>query len=398
MAFPSPIPRRARRSLRSTVAVPLVGLLLLVAAGCGSSGGTGGGSTSDSDVARAKAAIERARQPVRWKAPGPPVEDVGAVRGKTFYYIGNGLDLPPIQALVAGLKESTSAVGMHLQVADGRGSPAQVSQQIDRAIGLKAAVVATTSFESSQVSAAIARAKRAGVKVILGTAGDPALPSARERDLGVSAFVTFCYSCAGRQLAQAAIADSDGAANAVVFTVPESRSAVIEGEAAAREIKAHCPGCKVTIKQAPLAQWTTGLQALTTSTLNGDPAITHLLPVWDPMATYMKPAVYQRNATDSVKIVTYNGSIPQLTDLSKGDVVATDVGSPFVWVGYGMTDQAVRLLTGMPAVASEQVPNRVFDSSNVDALGLSKGLSTAGESARYGVDFAARYRELWGIS
>src|SRR5512142_2139850 len=177
MSTPSPLARRARRIPRTVAGISLVTLLLLVG-GCGGEKATSGGSTSSSnssgDVARAKAAIEAARKPVRWQDPGPPIKDVGSVRGKTFYYIGNGLDLPPIQALVAGLREATSAVGMQLQVADGRGSPAQVSQQIDRAIGLKAAVVATTSFESSQVSAAIARAKRAGVKGILGTAGDPA--------------------------------------------------------------------------------------------------------------------------------------------------------------------------------------------------------------------------------
>ncbi|HYC81697.1 MAG TPA: substrate-binding domain-containing protein [Solirubrobacterales bacterium] len=372
---------------------------LLVAITAGGCGGASSEVTAASKggIGKAEAAVAAGRKPASWKAPGPEIADTVGVRGKTFYYIGNGLDLAPIQAIVKGLKEATSAVGMKLEVADGRGQPAQVSQQIDRAISLNAAVIATTSFEGQQIGAAVERARDAGIDVILGTAGDPELPSAADRKLGVSALVTFCYTCAGRELADAAIAGSEGNVNAVAFDVPESRSAVIEAEATVEEIETICPGCNVSVRHAPLTQWTTGLQSLTSSTLKSDPTINYLIPVWDPMVAYMKPAVAALGKSEDVSIATYNGSIEQLTDLSEGEMVQTDIGSPFSWIGYGMVDQALRVLSGAAPAKSENVPNRIFDSSNVDDLHLDEGLSISGEVARYGVDFPREYKRLWGL-
>lgn len=378
------------------IAAALAVLLALVASGCGTTSSSVT-AASNNQVTKAEAAVAAGRRPARWQAPGPPIADAASVRGKTFYYIGNGLDLAPIQAIVKGLEEATAAVGMKLDVVDGRGQPAVVSQQIERAISLNAAVIATTSFEAQQVGAAISRARNAGIKVILGTAGDPGLPTAAEQKLGVSALVTFCYTCAGRALADAAVAGSHGNVNAVVFDVPESRSAVIEGEAVVTEMERICPGCNVSVRHAPLTQWTTGLQSLTSSTLKSEPGINYLIPVWDPMVTYMKPAVVALGKSSDVSFDTYNGSIEQLTELSKEETVQTDIGSPFTWIGYGMVDQALRVLGGAQPAQSENVPNRIFDGSNVDDLHLEGGLSISGEVARYGVDFPREYRQLWGL-
>jgi len=353
-------------------------------------------SYSNAGVAEAKASVARARRPVSWKQPGPPIANLSRVKGKTFFYIANGLDLPPIQALIQGLKAGAKAAGMRVQVADGRGDPAEISRQMDRAVGQKSAVVATTSFEASSISAAIQHAKQAGVRVILGFGGDPGLPTAADRRLGVSAYVTFDYSGAGRLLGDEAVADSNGKADAAVFDVPESPNAVLEGRAAVNEIHRLCSACKVTLRHAPLVQWTTNLQTLTSSTLKADPNINYLIPVWDPMVPFMKPAVAALNAQNRVKILTYNADTPQLADLQKGDIVAVDIGSPEVWVGWGMMDQALRVLSGMKAVVSENIPNRVLDRHNLSALHLNLGESAAAEKIRYGVDFVTRYKRLWG--
>lgn len=350
------------------------------------SGGTAAG------VAEAKKLVEEGRKPVAWKAPGPPIENPEQLKGKTLFYIANGLDLSSIQAMVAGLKDAGKALGVKVVVADGRGQPAEISKQMAQAVGQKADVIATTSFAADQIRGAIQGAKKAGIPVVLGFAGDPGLPSPEEAEIGVKGLMSFCYSCAGKMLADLTIADSNGKANAVIFDVPESPNTVKERDAALEEFERLCPDCKVDVKHAPLARWSTDLQNLTSSTLRSDPTITHLLPVWDSMSTFMKPAVHALGKQDDVKIMTYNAEPAQMKDLKAGDVIAADLGSPLRWAGYALMDQSARLMAGMEATETQNIPNRVFDKVNVGEIDLSKD-----DSAWYGVDFASEYKALWGV-
>jgi ribose transport system substrate-binding protein len=343
-------------------------------------------------VAEAQKLVADGRKPATWKAPGPAVKDTASLKGKTFFYIANGIDLASIQAMIAGMKEASAALGMKLVVADGRGQPAEIAKQMSQAVGQKADIIATTSFPADSIRGALASAKEAGIPVLLGFAGDPGLPSAEEKALGVSGLMSFCYSCAGKMLADLAIADSNGKANAVIFDVPESPNTVKEREAAEAEFKRLCSDCKVTVKHAPLARWSTDLQSLTSSTLRSDPTITHVLPVWDAMQTFIKPAIDALGRQDKVKIISYNAELPAMKLLKAKDVVTAEVGSPLRWAGWALLDQAARLLTGMEPAADQNIPNRVFDAQNIDEVDLSKD-----DSHWYGVDNAAEYQRLWGI-
>jgi ribose transport system substrate-binding protein len=386
------------KAVRGALGVLAAVALSTAFAACGSDDKESTGSASagsapaSSGVAEAKKLVEEGRKPVAWKDPGPAVEDAASLKGKTFYYIANGLQLASIQGLVAGMKDAAKALDMKLVVADGKGQPAEISKLMAQAVGQKADVIATTSFPAESIKGAISGAKKAGIPVLLGFAGDPGLPSATEKEIGASALMSFCYSCAGKQLAQLATADSDGKANAVIFDVPESPNTVIERESAVAEFKRLCPDCKVTVKHAPLARWATDLQSLTSSTLRSDPTITHVLPVWDGMITFIKPAIDSLGKSEDVKIMSYNAETPQMKLLKAGDVVAADVGSPLSWAGWALFDQAARLLTGMDPVEDENIPNRVFDTVNIGEIDITKS-----DSTWYGVDHTAEYKRLWGV-
>src|SRR5262249_60425571 len=107
----------------------------------------------------------------------------------------------------------------------------------------------------------------------------------------------------------------------------------------------------------PLAQWSTLLPSLTTSAIHSDPKVNYLLPLFDAMFALIRPAVIQTGAT-GVKMVSYNATLPGMQDLKKGtQLVSGDVGGAPAWVGWGMMDQAVRLLTGHKALKSEKIPD-----------------------------------------
>lgn len=346
----------------------------------------------EAGVIEATELVAEGRTVSEWIDPGPAIKNPEQLEGKSFFYIANGIDLASIQGMMAGMKEAAEVLGMKLIIADGKAHPAEISNQIDRAIAQGVDIIATTSFAAESISGAMASAKAANIPVLLGFAGDPGLPSAEEKQLGVAALMSYCYSCAGKTLAQLVTADSGGKANVVIFDVPESPNTVVERESALAEFERLCPECKVEVRHAPLADWSTNLQSLTTSTLRADPTITHIVPVWDSMTTYIKPGIEALNMSDDVKIMTYNAELPQMKLLAAGDVVAADVGSPLNWAGWALFDQAARVLSGMDPAETQNIPNRVFDSLNIDEVDLTLG----NDSTWYGVDHKAEYSNLWG--
>jgi hypothetical protein len=71
-----------------------------------------------------------------------------------------------------------------------------------------------------------------------------------------------------------------------------------------------------------------------------------------------------------------------------------DGGSPLGWYGWAIMDQSVRAMLGLPPVADENIPVRLFTTQNVQGLTL-----TAGQNAAwYGTaDYVGEYKKLWGV-
>jgi ribose transport system substrate-binding protein len=241
-------------------------------------------------------------------------------------------------------------------------------------------------------SAALKSAKAAGIPVVEVSGRDPQAPPPELSEVGVEAIVSFCYRCAGEQMAEFAVADTDGDVNAVLFDVPEIGVSRLERAGFESKLAELCADCKVRVVEAPLAQWNKDLPSLTTSVLQRDPTVNYLVPLYDSMVALMEPAVARAQAPD-VKVVSYNATEPALTLLKNGQLVAGDVGGMNAWLGWATMDQIVRLLTGNEAVADEKIPHRLFDAENIDSIDLS-----APESEWYGdIDLAAEYKQLWGV-
>lgn len=392
----------ASRSKRGRGALSgMVLAVALVAAACSGGSGTGapasggGGASEDSaQVQEAKRIVAQLEQPVQWKDPGPPIQVGDKLKGKTVYFVANGLNFEFVQNLLAGLKEAAALFGMEVVAVDGAGQVAKAASLIEQGVARKVDVIIDEGFPSTQLAAPLKAVKAAGIPVIEIGSGDPQLPPPEAQAIGVSAWATYCYGCAGRQMADFAFAQSGTDVNAVVYNVPEISVAQNEVQGFLEELKRLCPQCKAKVVDAPLAQWSTDLPSLTSSSLQSDPKVNWLVPLFDSMIAQIKPSVLRVNAQDRVKIVSYNATGPAMGDLAKGELVAADIGSPQHWLGWAMMDQAVRLLTGGQPVADENVPNRIFSSSNINSVDLK-----AKEDTWYGnVDFRAEYKKLWGLA
>ena len=97
------------------------------------------------------------------------------------------------------------------------------------------------------------------------------------------------------------------------------------------------------------------------------------------------------HASTRVKIVTLNADQAQMESMAKHDVIIANVGTPIEYAGWAEADQSLRLATGHPPVATEKIPLRLFDNSNMPKLKLP-------ERDWYGVNFQAGYEKLWGLS
>src|SRR2546430_14402640 len=95
--------------------------------------GTAAASRSANGVAEAKRSVAQQSKPVTWKAPGPAVDVGTQLKGKTVFFLANGLNFPFVQDMLRGVKQAAAALGMKVTTGDGAGSSAKAGQLVDQA-------------------------------------------------------------------------------------------------------------------------------------------------------------------------------------------------------------------------------------------------------------------------
>jgi ribose transport system substrate-binding protein len=330
--------------------------------------------------------------PYTWKAVGPAF-DAKKAAGKTVWYIETDGSIPILQTISNQMKQALTTVGVHLQVCDGKGEPTQWKACADDAVARHANAIIVESFPPQDISSSLQHAKAAGIPVINGNNTDPTGPLSP----GTDANVAFQYSTSGKLTADWVIADSNGKANVLVLAtsdVPNSSAVVNNGYLA--EFKAKCPGCTVTTKDVPIAQWATALGPLTQSTLTANPKIDYIIPAYDGMSTFVDPAVQAAGKSSTVKVATFNADLQPMQQMAKHNLIYVDVGSHNTYEGWAYADQALRMMTGTKPVPNELVPIRVFTRDNVGSLQLTQAATDSGEW--FGpATYVAEYKKLWGV-
>src|SRR3712207_3111554 len=113
---------RGKRPLgRTMLAVAVTAVMALFAAGCGDDDSTaGGGGGGGAGVGAAKAEVERLMKPTtEHKPPGPPLENVRSLSGKTVWYIPITEKVEYFQAVTGGLRTALGKAGVKLRTCSG---------------------------------------------------------------------------------------------------------------------------------------------------------------------------------------------------------------------------------------------------------------------------------------
>jgi ribose transport system substrate-binding protein len=346
------------------------------------------------DVAGAAAQIERFKAVPAFVPPGPAFDAVGAARGKTIFEIPITSEVPFITAVEEGMRQAARVVGAELVVYPNQGEPSQWAQGIRTAIAQRADAITLFAQNPELLGPHIARAEEAGIPVIVvrTTGEDEPCQTDPSGDVYGTTCIPGPFEQAGRLEVDWVIAATEGDANVLVITSSDANSTVSLLEGMRDEFETRCPACKVRYVDVPIPQWADRVQTEVQSALLAEPGINYVIPIYDSMSQYVRPAILAAGAADRVKIATFNGTPFVLKMLQDEDLVEMDVGENLAWVGWATMDQAFRLIAGEPPVESEHTPLRVFDDGNIAEAGTPPRLDTG-----YGQAFVAGYEKLWGV-
>jgi ribose transport system substrate-binding protein len=368
-------------------------LALVAACGGGDSDETSGRGAAD--VAGAKAMIAEYMAIPKFIAPGPTFDAEGKVAGKTVFEIPITSEVPFITAVEEGMRQAAEVVGAKLVVYPNQGEPSQWAQGIRTAIAQDADAITLFAQNPALLGPQIDQAEEAGIPVIVVRTSGEEEPC--QRDPGGEVYGTTCvpgpFEQAGRLEADWVIADSGGDADVLVITSNDARSTIPLLKGLRAEFASKCPACDVSYVDVPIPDWSVRVQTEVQSALLRNPEIDYVIPIYDSMSRYVVPGLRASNATERVKISTFNGTPFVLEMLQDEDVVRMDVGENLAWVGWATMDQAFRAIAGIAPAESEHTPLRVFDDSNIGDSGRPPKLDQG-----YGDAFVRGYRELWQVA
>jgi ribose transport system substrate-binding protein len=370
---------------RVTTRIALVGGVSILVGAVMFSGLASARSTQAPNLAAARAQLAKYTGIPKFKAPGPAFNAKKIMQGKHIVAIPVISANPFTTFFEAAQAKIAKEIGFKYTRWENKGTVAEWAKGIDYAISQKASLIALDGASQPRLlGPQIAKARKAGIIVI----------DTHETDTtqGKSPYVNFTipapYTESGELMADHAIVDTKGKANALIIT----SSDVIGSPPFVRSIqntfKKNCPACKSTVVNVTVADWSTKLGPTVIGAIQKNPNLNYIIPIYDPETQFVVPALRQAGKLGKIKIATYAGTPFVLEDIAKG-WAQMDVAENLDWVGYAMLDDEMRLIAGMKPVFPEYIALRVITKANVgngkDNLKL------------YGTDVGKGWRKLWGL-
>lgn len=336
----------------------------------------------------AKANLDRYRAVPRFVAPGPTFDARAKAGGKTIFVIPASSQIPFVSTIANHVKRIAGLAGVKTTIWQNQGQPSQWVQGMDAAISQGAdAIVLLAGNDPAGLQPQIKAAKAKGIPTIVAHLYDDNQKPAPN----VGGLVNIPYNLAGRLIADQAIVDTQGKANALVVTINQVKSTLPMVAGIRAEFAKYCAGCKLTFTDVTIADVATKIQPNVQAALTADPGINYVIALYDSAEVpFVSAAIRAAGRIGKVKVSTFNGTPEILKDVRKGDIVSMNVGENLEWIGYAVVDQSMRIVGGLRPVGNARVPVRLFDRSNIAEAGPK---FTGG----WGTSYIAGYQTLWGL-
>lgn len=385
-------------SSRSSRGLASLGVALaavaLIAAGCGSSSKTSssGGGAHGANIAAAKALIAKYMGVPQFTPPGPSFSAASA-QGKKVEMISLTDQVAYNTYIEHAISAALQAAGVTATTFTNNGGVSEWTQGMQTAISGKDNAVALIGIDPAQIGPQITAAQNAGIKVVAGRYTDVSQPLPTPfNNLPQQPSQTVLD---GELEAASAIINRNGDANVLAVESSDSPDSTTMITGIKRIFAADCPSCTLSVVDVPVSQWATQGQSTVQSALTAHPNTNFLIPTFDAMVpTFVSAAVTSSDKQGSLEIATADGTPSVLKMLEQHDMVVTDVGEGYEWVGWHYADQILRVLTGNAptAPAAEVAPLRVFTSANVADVGTPPSVS-----AGYGNAYQPGFSALWQL-
>jgi ribose transport system substrate-binding protein len=337
------------------------------------------------DIAQKR--LEPYRKLPEFVAAGPAFDAAACMKGKKVISIPNSSANPFVKNINIAMKGVAGKVGFEFMEWQNQGQLTQWVQGVDYAVDHKFDLVDMIGGTDPRVlGPQIKRAQDAGIKVVAShyTGFEQPIPNGAQG-------VPIDYRKAGQLIADWAIMDTKGKANALVMISSEVNSTESMVNGIKAEFAEVCPECKFKVQNVPVTEWATKIQPTVQSELLRDSTINYVIPIYDSMSQFVVPAITLTGRTDRVKISTFNGT-PFVLGMVQQGQVAMDVGENLDWIAHAVLDAEMRMLCGLEAIKDPKIPFYIFDASNAKTAGTPPHLSTG-----YGDAYVAGYGKLWKL-
>jgi ribose transport system substrate-binding protein len=365
-------------------------------AGCGSSGsGSSSGSTtsgkdsSASGLATAEKNVAALQAIAKtYPVPTASVAGVDKFKGRKVFYIPIVQQVPAFVATAGSTKQALSKAGLSQQVCDGKAQPTAIASCVQQAITADAAGIILDAIPYGMAQNALDAAKAKGIPIVIADQNPPA---------GVknSNQVSYVPGASSQPTAMAwwIIADSKGKANVIIAQNADSPTALKMVADSLPIYKKYCPGCKVTVKQIT-ASTPALLASKASSNVLSNPNADYYYTEFEDSLQPTLQGVQQSGRSSSISVSTAAGTVNGLGLIKSGSVKAV-VAADQLYMGYGVTDELLRMMTKSGPIDEAQ-PMRLFTKQNIDSIKVTAAAQASGEWFGDG-SFQADFTKLWGI-
>ena len=372
-------------------------MLLLSACGSGDTAETATEAPSElsAEAQAALEVVETASQPYdEFVAPGPALENLDALAGKTVHYVVAQQGVPMFGIIADAMSEALGQFDIKVQVCDAKASPEGAASCISQALDANAAAVVSGSLPEEMAQTAFAQVREAGVPLVF-TQVQPEDPTGAD-DPSKVAYISPDNAEMQGWNANWVIADSDAKADVLVVKVTDTPATIAWTDYGSLPVYENaCTDCNVEVIEATTYQLDK-VPSLISAALTKNPDIGYIQSPFAIMDDSIKQGA-QAAGRDDVKVVSGDSSLAQLQDLASGGMIKSVVGNSSPAFGWYVADETLRLMSGVPSVEGHPFPFRRLLTEDI-AKGLD--LTPEGEASGswYGkADYQAGFTELWNV-
>ncbi|CAJ0773498.1 hypothetical protein LMG18090_00075 [Ralstonia mannitolilytica] len=293
-----------------------------------------------------------------------------------------------ILGVAKGIKEAARVIGWKAHVYDAGGTPEGRRRAVASALALQPGGVVLVGGDAREMRPALAPFAQRGIPVVGWHVAATAGPMA---DGPVAVNVSTDPLAVARLTAMAAVADSAGHANVVIFTDSNFQIAKAKAAAMAEVIRA-CSGCRLlAVEDVPISGSAQAMPAVMRRLLERyGRTWTYALAINDIYFDYAGAELTRAGKPEGLRMLSAgDGSAAAFLRIQAGAFQTSTVAEPLNLQGWQLVDELNRLLAGQP-VSGYVSPVHLVTAGNIAFDG--------GPLGQYDPDsgYRAVYRRIWG--